>query len=267
MSTKLTTRDYEILQHLLRYKVASREMFHRALFTKVSLNAVTKVVTRLVANGWLNRHPFLVASCYFTLSDKAARLFGMPEAAIERPMPSRELIAEYAMGAYCCLGEKPRKRLTRDEIEQEYEHLYFADLDVEHYYLDANFRPELLGTVAIDEGSAPLPLLESSRQNIAARSKRASFRKMVQGGGFRLSVLTAVPEKAAIFKAGLKKIDWPEGLRTEVVVVPGLMNAVANLASAGSESPNGASRHRTATPNGHDSKFAQRGVRTAVARR
>jgi hypothetical protein len=40
MSSKLTTRDYEILQQLLRYKVASREMIHRAPFSKVSMNAV-----------------------------------------------------------------------------------------------------------------------------------------------------------------------------------------------------------------------------------
>jgi hypothetical protein len=267
MSTKLTTRDYEILQHLLRYKVASREMFHRALFAKVSLNAVTKVVTRLVANGWVNRHPFLVASCYFTLTDKAARLFGVPEAAIDRPLPSREVIVEYAMGAYCCLGDKPRKRLTRDEVEQEYEPLYFVDRDVEHYYLDANFRPELLGMVLIDEGAAPLPLLESCRHELAARSKRAAFRKLVQGGGFRLTVLTAVPEKAALFRAGLKKIDWPEGLRIEVVVVPGLMNAVANLSTAEGEATHAPSRHRAATTNGHDGKYAQRSVRPPAGRR
>src|SRR5271170_5585750 len=100
MSTKLTGRDYEILQHLLRYKVATREMFHRALFAKVSRNAVTKVVTRLVAHGWLNRHPYLVASCYFTLSDKAALLFGVPEAAIEKPIPARQMVNEYAVAAY-----------------------------------------------------------------------------------------------------------------------------------------------------------------------
>jgi hypothetical protein len=242
-------------------------MFHRALFSKVSLNAVTKVVTRLVANGWLNRHPFLVASCYFTLSDKAARLFGVPEAAIQRPLPSREVLVEYAIGAYCCLGDKPHKRLTRDEVEQEHEHLYFDELDVDHYYLDANFRPELLGLVFIDEGSAPLPLLEQCRQDLAARSKRATFRKMVQGGGFRLTVLTAVPEKAALFKAGLKKIDWPDGLRTEVVVVPGLMNAVANLASSGEDATHATLRHRSTSANGHNGKLAARGTRTPVGRR
>jgi hypothetical protein len=263
MSTKLTTRDYEILQHLLRYKIASREMFHRALFSKVSLNAVTKVVTRLVANGWLKRHPFLVASCYFSLTDKAARLFGVPEAAIERPMPSQEIIAEYATAAYCCLGDKPRKRLTRDEIEGDFAHLYFDQLDVEHYYLDPNFRPELLGQVFVDEGSAHLPFLQSCRQDIATRCKRAAFRKQVLGGGFRLTILTAVPEKAALFKAGLKKIEWPEGLRTEVVVVPGLINAVANLNASGVNSGGPPSRREASRANGYDGEYRQKGARAA----
>jgi hypothetical protein len=265
MSTKLTTRDYEILQHLLRYKVASREMFHRALFSKVSLNAVTKVVTRLVANGWLKRHPFLVASCYFTLTERAARLFGLPDAAIERPMPSRDIIAEYATAAYCCLGDKPRKRLTREEIEVDYAHLHFDQLDVEHYYLDPSFRPELLGQVFVDEGSTPAPFLECCRNDVATRCKRAAFRKQVQGGGFRLTILTAVPEKAAVLKAGLKKIQWPEGLRTEVVAVPGLINAVVNLNLSAAESDGAPSRREASAVNGFDGR--QKASRTAGNRR
>src|SRR6516162_3914001 len=81
------------------------------------------------------------------------------------------------------------------------------------------------------------------------------------------TVLTAVPEKATLFKAGLKKIDWPEGLRTEVVVVPGLMNAVANLASVNGEAAHTASRHRAATANGHDGKYSSRNARTPAGRR
>ena len=235
MLTKLTTRDYEILQHLLRYKVASREMFHQALFAKVSLNAVTKVVTRLVANGWLKRHPFLVASCYFTLTDKAARLFGVPEAAIERPMPSRQILAEYAMAAYCCLGDKPRKRLMPDEVRQDYPQLFIEELDVDHYYLDANFRPDLLGRVYVRRRRSAAAAAGKLPAGHRRRCKRAAFRKLVAGGGFRLTVLTAVPEKASVLKAGMKKIDWPEGLRTEVVAVPGLMNAVVNLDPADAE--------------------------------
>jgi hypothetical protein len=265
MSTKLTTRDYEILQHLLRYKVASREMFHRALFSKVSLNAVTKVVTRLVANGWLKRHPFLVASCYFSLTDKAARFLGTPQAAIEKALPQREIIAEYAIGAYCCLGEKLRKRLTLEEVEQDYPQLFFNPTDSANYYLDTTFRPELVGQVFVEEGASPQSFLEACRQDIATRSKRAAFRKLVVGGGFRMTILTAVPEKAIVLKAAVKKIDWPEGLRTEVIVVPGLMNAVANLGTSSADASSPRSSERAAS-NGHDGSHRMQGSRSGIRR-
>ncbi len=246
MTTKLTGRDYEILQHLLRYRIATREMFHRALFAKVSRNAVTKVVTRLVANGWLNRHPFLVASCYFTLSKKAALLFGTPEVAIEQPIPPRQMIVEYAVAAYCCLGEKPRQLLTVEEIERDYPQLVFDQLDSQKYYLDAGFRPELLGQIIVDDGAPPQVFLERCRQDVSARVKRATVRKLVQGGGYRLTILTAVAEKASVFRSGLKKLEWPEGLRTEIVVIPNLINAVANLSAASAEPPGGRARSQPA---------------------
>jgi hypothetical protein len=256
MSSKLTGRDYEILRHLLRYKVATREMFHRALFAKVSRNAVTKVVTRLVAHGWLKRHPFLVASCYFTLTDQAARLFGIPEAAIEKPIPPRQMIQDYAVAAYCCLGEKPRSLLTAEEIQQDHPHLWFDQLISDRYYVDSGFRPELVGQIVVDDGTAPQTFLEGCRQDVVTRAKRAAVRKLIQGGTYRLSVLTAIPEKASVLKSGLKKLDWPEGLRTEVVVIPGLINAVVNLGSLTEETAAPRARLKAASDgaNGHGSR-------------
>jgi hypothetical protein len=77
--------------------------------------------------------------------------------------------------------------------------------------------------------------LERCRQDVSARAKRAAIRKLMQNGGYRLTILTAVAEKASIFSSSLKKLDWPVGLRTEVVVIPKLINAVANLRAAGPE--------------------------------
>ncbi len=254
MSSKLTGRDYEILQHLLRYKVATREMFHRALFTKVSRNAVTKVVTRLVAHGWLKRHPFLVASCYFTLSDRAALLFGIPEVAIEQAIPPHQIVVEYAVAAYCCLGEKPRRLLTIEEIQQDYPQLVFDQLASNRYYVDSGFRPERLGQIVVDDGAAPQAFLESCRQDVAARAKRAAVRKLIQSGEYRLTILTAIAEKASVLRSRSKKLQWPEGLRTEVVVIPNLINAVANLGALIAEPANSRPRPLpapAAAVNGH----------------
>ncbi len=96
MSSKVTQRDYEIFQHVLRYRISSREAIHRVLFPKVTINAVTKVTVRLQAQNWLNRYPSVVPQCYFTLTPQTALLLGVSETRWKRSMrlsTSRRLIA------------------------------------------------------------------------------------------------------------------------------------------------------------------------------
>ena len=65
----------------------------------------------------------------------------------------------------------------------------------------------------------------------------------------------------------MKKIDWPEGLRTEVVAVPGLMNAVVNLDPADAERPGRTAASGVHVNNGHDGKFRPPAARSAASRR
>ena len=242
MASKVTQRDYEIFQHVLRYRITTRKAIYKTLFPTSSMNAVTKVTTRLVSVGWLNRHPLATPSCYFTLSSRAALLLGAPDAAVTKPLDDSALRREYAVLAYCCLSEAPRTRLTLEEVQDEHPCLFFPEQDSSGYFTDAGHRPPLLGLALADDGGSPQQVVAGCRRDLAARCKRTGFRKLVGEGRFRLAVLTTTPGRASAIRAGLKSEAWPDGLKTAVAVAPGLLNLVsASGGPAARVRPDGAS--------------------------
>ena len=154
MCSSLTERDYAILRHVAHYRLTTREALHRALFRQVAINAVTKVTSRLLAEGWLNQYPAFYKSYYFTLTPRAADLLAMPQAAITAPLSTKALAREYGMLGFCCLLKTPRCRLLASEVQEDCPPLYFASLDCDRYYLDATRRPKVYGIMAVDDGSA-----------------------------------------------------------------------------------------------------------------
>ena len=123
----MTERDYAILRHVAHYRLTTREALHRALFRQVAINAVTKVTSRLLAEGWLNQYPVFYKSFYFTLTPRAAELLAMPQAAITAPLSTKALAREYGMLGFCCLLKTPRCRLLASEVQEDYPPLYFAE--------------------------------------------------------------------------------------------------------------------------------------------
>jgi hypothetical protein len=232
MASKVTQRDYGILQHVLRYRITTRKAIYKTLFPKTSMNAVTKVTTRLVSAGWLNRHALATPSCYFTLSHRASLLLGAPETVVTTALEHSALQREYAILAYCCFSEAPRTRLTVEELQEEHPYLFFAEQKSDAYYSDPGHRPSLLGFVFADDDGSPQQVVAKCRQDLTARCKRMGFRKMVGEGRFRLAVLTSTPGRAVAIRDGLKSQTWPNGLKTAVAVASGLLNLA--LASGGS---------------------------------
>lgn len=53
---RLSDRDYELFEHIMRYHLTTREVLHRLFFSDSDENAVTKVTSRLVLHGYLSRY-------------------------------------------------------------------------------------------------------------------------------------------------------------------------------------------------------------------
>ncbi len=228
MSSKVTQRDYEIFQHVLRYRISSREAIHRVLFPKVTINAVTKVTVRLQAQNWLNRYPSVVPQCYFTLTPQTALLLGVSETAVTSELAPADLLREYSVMAFCCLSDELRHRLMSAEVEEEYAALYFPSLDCSRYYLNQSMKPALAGICFVDDfidkASEPKACVARCIADITQRCRRASFRDYIAKNRFEMAIITSTRERAAALRTALKAHELPTGMRTAIGVVPRMIN-------------------------------------------
>jgi hypothetical protein len=71
---RLGERDYDILEHILKYRMTTREVLHHLFFADSKPNAVSKVTSRLTLHEYLCRREDLATNfIYFTLGLKATR--------------------------------------------------------------------------------------------------------------------------------------------------------------------------------------------------
>ena len=220
--SSVTERDQSILRHIERYRITTREALHRTLFPKVAINAVTKVTSRLLAEGWLNQYPVFYKSFYLTLAPRATELLGTAETVPTEALTLEALRATYGMLAFCCLSKRPRCRLSAGEVQEDHPQLYFPNLNSDRYYLDATQRPMTYGIMFIDDGSAAAQMVAGYRDDLQARCQRGGFHEFLGAGQFCLAVVTATAERAAAIGKSLRQQEWPQRLRTTVELVPKL---------------------------------------------
>ena len=218
----VSQRDHAILRHIERYRITTREALHRTLFPRVAINSVTKVTSRLLAEGWLNQYPVFYKSFYFTLTPRAAELLGTADTARTEALTTEALRTAYGMLAFCCLSKTPRCRLLTLEVREDHPQFYFPNLDSDRYYLDATQRPKTCGIMFIDNGGAAEQMVAGYRDDLRARCSRPGFREFLATGQFCLAVVTATAERAAAIGKCLKLQDWPRRLRTAIELAPKL---------------------------------------------
>ena len=227
MCSSVRQRDEAILRHVQRYRITTRKALHRTLFPKVAINAVTKVTTRLLAEGWLNQYPVFYKSHYFTLAPRAADLLRTTEAGPVLALDTGGLDADsfrasYGVLAFCCLLKTPRCRLLACEVEKDYPQLYFPDLDSDRYFLDATQRPMTSGIMFVDDGRGVERMVAGYHDDLRTRCGRPDFQEFLGAARFRLAVVTATTERAAAIGHCLRQQEWPQRLRTSVEVAPKL---------------------------------------------
>ena len=132
---RLRERDWDIFAHILKYHMTTRAVLHRLFFADSNMNAVSKVTSRLLEHGYLNRHSLHQPRTYFTLGPKAASLFDLSRRKT-LALGSQSLPHEFGMLNYCCLSKTPRERLRVSEVLQQYPTIIAKKVDSSSYYLD-----------------------------------------------------------------------------------------------------------------------------------
>lgn len=213
---RLGDRDYEIFQHLLRYRLTTREILHQLFFSDSEPNAATKVTSRLVLHDYLRRYDLFPPRSYFVVGPQAARFLGISSKKAASLGP-QALMREYGTLAFCCLSKEPRQRLTVSELQQRYPQLLAGGLDSSHYYLDNDGQTTRLAYIRVDHGGPPDHVVRKCREDFDARYRHEAFRPVIDNDRFLIAVVTATQEKATAIHEAIKRHNWAIRFRIEVV--------------------------------------------------
>lgn len=213
---RLGDRDHEILQHLLRYRLTTREILHRLFFSDSNPNAVTKVTTRLTTHAYLNRHELYDPKPYFTLGPQAARMLGVRQSSTKAYGP-QALLTEYGTLTYCFASEPPRRRLLVSEIRERDPSLLQKGLESNRYYLDRDGDTMRLGFIRVDGGGPPDHIVRKCRNDLEHRYAHEAFKETIDGDRFLIGIVTAMEGKKDAIRAALRRHRWPTPFRIEVV--------------------------------------------------
>lgn len=213
---RLVDRDYEIIQHLLRYRLTTREVLHRLFFSDSELNAVTKVTSRLDQHGFINKHELYPSRSYFTLGKEGARLVGLSPRKC-KPLGGQALPTEFGTLMFCCGAAEQRERLLVSDILARNPDLVHRHIDSSHYYLDHDGQSVRLGYIRVDLGGPPDHVARKCEKDIGRRYQIPAFRDLIDGDRFMISVITASEEKKGFIRQSLMPRGWRTRFRVEVV--------------------------------------------------
>ena len=213
---KLVDRDYEILEHLKRYRLTTRDVLHRLFFSDSEINAVSKVTSRLVKHGYMASHDWDAAKVYFTVGPEACRLFGLAKTKC-KPLGPQAFPTELGALMFCCGGLVQRKRLLVSEIAKSQPNLLGKGLDSSHYYIEElDGGVKLLGYIRVDQGGPPDHIARKCAGDLEKRRKNDALRELIDTDRFVIAIVTGHSSKADRIKENLARRQWTVRFRVEV---------------------------------------------------
>lgn len=228
---RLVDRDYEILDHLRRYRLTTREILHHLFFQDSELNAVTKVTSRLVDHRFLNRYDLYSGRSYFVIGPESAKLLGVSPKKC-KPLGSQALPREYGILLYCCMSDTPRERLLVSELQQRLPGFTGKRSDCGHYYLDHDGDNIRLANMRVDQGGTPDHVVRKCREDLDVQLQRATIRSLIEQDRFIIAIITSTQEKAASIQEAIQRHTWNVRFRVEPVEeLAQLLTSVSGLRS------------------------------------
>lgn len=224
-SVRVTDRDQEILDHVTRHRITTREAVQRLFLPEHELNAVTKVLRRLVRADFLADGVLPDGQTkYWRLSQSYVNAMGLhPYNA--KPLNFGPAIEHFGVLAFCCLRDTPRHLFTREEFRGEFPDHYDERLLRSHYYLDTDKDGvERLGLIVVDAGRRDeMRWIRRFRQLYQRRLSLPGFRKRLRSPDMLFLIAVVVPthgKKAALVRsiaeAEQNGDHWPIRFRIEV---------------------------------------------------
>ena len=214
---RLQDRDFEILEHVMRYRITTPEVLHQLFFADCDRNAVTKVTSRLCTQQFLASYPLYGSNVYFALGKNGARVVGL-QARHVKPLGPQALYREYGTLAYCCLNGTLREKLRVRDITKHFPALAARRIDSSHYYLDREGEATRLAYIWVEGGGAVDHIVRTVRDDIIEERRRIpALNQEIDAAKFVVAVVTMTPDKREAIIAALRALVTPVFFRVEVV--------------------------------------------------
>lgn len=224
-SVRVTDRDQDILDHVTRHRITTREAVQRLFLSDHELNAATKVLRRLVRADYLADGTLPDGQTkYWRLSPSYVNARGLhPYNA--KPLNFGPAIEHFGVLAFCCLRDTTRHLYTREEFRERFPDHYDERLLRSHYYLDTDKHGvERLGLIVVDAGRRDeMRWIRRFRQLYQRRLSLPGFRKRLRDPDILFLIAVVVPtegKKAALARSIAQSEQngdhWPIMFRIEV---------------------------------------------------
>ncbi len=174
-----------ILARILRFGLTTADDVHRHLCPEVSLNAVRKMLAKLVSSGWLNAYPLPERDKYFVAGKKAV---------LEHALDSRKSVAfgplalPTRIGVLLYCSRHPVIKPSADEFKRQFTDLCRPGLSVTNYIYETGARLRI-GWLLVDHGTEPKKVVSKIRSVVRDRKELPAFRAAMLKEEFFIAVL------------------------------------------------------------------------------
>ncbi|MHC4880387.1 MAG: hypothetical protein ACYTGL_28390 [Planctomycetota bacterium] len=191
MSRKHNHLRTQILEHVARYRLTTLPaLCQLPAFRQRPESSVKRLLRSLVRDGQLQRAALFHNRNYYCSRQVSRSPSGV--------LSESEKLRAYAMLLYCCLGTAQRERLTRSELHTHFPVLSEPGLPL-NYYVDSSGDTTRLGVLRVDLGGRGRwdRILGKARDDVLKHQGRTGIRDLIRQGQFEVTIMTALPQKAA----------------------------------------------------------------------
>lgn len=223
---KLQDGDYDILEHVLRFRMTVSEALLQLSLVD-SKEKAKSTLRRLRTNGFLASAPLYGTRSYYHLTKLAANSLGQPNASA-KPLAEQTKLDAFAMLSFCTTTTPVQQKLTLDEFKENFPEL-FRNGERPNYYIDTQGESTKLGYIRVDRGGYGRwdRLIARCRGDIQVRCDLPAFRELIDSDGFVFTIITALPQKRERIEDALEEESLPCDIR--VVAIPEMLELVAPM--------------------------------------
>lgn len=218
-----------VIDHIARYRIAVTATLQQLPeFATCTRRELRRVLRSLEAEGiiesqWLHHD----MPCWH-LSEVGASQSGLPTDR-SGPLSESAKLRAYAMLRFCCLGKRPRMRLSAEDIRKKLPELYRTGMP-QGYYFDL-YGEGTLGLLRIDAGGRGRwdRVVHSLLEDVDHHRQQIAFSRLIQVHRFEFAIATVLPQKTERIREAIEQKSQLSNVAIRVVALPELLPLIASL--------------------------------------